>query len=715
MDLDQLLNKNQKEAATYLDSHLRIIAGAGSGKTRVITYRIAYLIQEVGIDPRSILAITFTNKAANEMKERVNDIVGIMGSGTLICTIHSFCVRLLRQHINVLNYPSNFTIMDEEDQKSLIKKLYTQMEIDSKVISVKSMINTISAYKVARVSPERAIELAGSFSGELKKAKVYQEYEKYKEDHFLLDFDDLLLKAVYILDNYPEILEKWQRKFQYIHVDEFQDVGEIEYHLVHLLSKYATVCVVGDPDQTIYSFRGADVHFILDFDKDFKPSHTIVLDQNYRSTGNILNVSNNLIRKNKNRLEKDLYTKQTGGSEVIHYIGKSEEEEANWIANQIEDIVSHQEGANYRDIAILYRANYLSRVIEQVLIKKGIDYRIFGGLKFFNRKEVKDALSYLRLVCNQEDLAFERIINVPARGIGKKTLENIQLVALNYQISLYEALTLHSDEIRLSNKSKKEIRILVEAIENARNSQLPLHEMFEKLIVDVGYIDMLKNDLEDNRIDNIHELQRSIYDFEKSNEDIATLENYLQDISLYTDNDAIDNGQYVSLMSIHMAKGLEFDYVFVLGLSEGIFPSYKSISEDGDDGLEEERRLAYVAFTRARKQLFLSDSEGFSFVTDSPKISSRFIDEVGKEGIVHKGQRPRYKTSNYVSTLPSKEELIGNNNVDDWKIGDLVNHDVFGKGVVVKVNKNILDIAFELPVGLKTLMANHKALKRLTN
>lgn len=357
----------------------------------------------------------------------------------------------------------------------------------------------------------------------------------------------------------------------------------------------------------------------------------------------------------------------------------------------------------------------MSRVIEQILIRKGIDYRIFGGLKFFNRKEVKDALSYLRLVCAQEDLAFERIINVPSRGIGKKTLENIQLVALNYQISLYEALTLHSDEIRLSNKSKKEVKKLVEAIEKARNSSLPLHEMFENLIIDVGYIDMLKNDLEDNRIDNIHELQRSIFEFQNANEDVATLENYLQDISLYTDNDTIDNGQYVSLMSIHMAKGLEFDYVFVLGLSEGIFPSYRSISEDGDDGLEEERRLAYVAFTRARKQLFLTDSEGFSFVTDSPKISSRFIDEVGNDGIVHKGQRPRFKTSDYISSKSSKEELIGNNNVNDWKIGDLVNHDVFGKGVVVKVNKNILDIAFELPVGLKSLMANHKALKRLTN
>ena len=716
MDLDTLLNKNQKEAATYLDSHLRIIAGAGSGKTRVVTYRIAHLIQDVGIDPRSILAITFTNKAANEMKERVNEVVGIHGSGTLICTIHSLCVSFLRQHINVLNYPSNFTIMDEEDQKALIKKLYTQLEIDAKVISIKSMINTISSYKTARVSPQRAIELAGQFSGELKKAKVYEAYENYKEDHFLLDFDDLLLKAVYILDNYPDILEKWQRKFQYIHVDEFQDVGEIEYHLVQLLSKYAIVCVVGDPDQTIYSFRGADVHFILDFDKDFKPNKTIILDQNYRSTGNILKVSNNLIRKNSQRLEKNLFTKQTGGEDVIHHVAKSEEEEANWIANKIEDIVNNQDGVNYRDIAILYRANYLSRTIEQVLIRKGIDYRIFGGLKFFNRKEVKDALSYLRLVCNQEDLAFERIINTPARGIGKKTLENIQLVALNHQISLYDALTLHSDEIRLSNKSKKEVRILVEAIEKARRSTLPLHEMFENLMIDVGYIEMLKNDLEDNRIDNIHELQRSIYDFQVSHEDAPTLENYLQDISLYTDNDAIDQGQYVSLMSIHMAKGLEFDYVFVLGLSEGIFPSFRSLTEDGDDGLEEERRLAYVAFTRARKQLFLTDSEGFSFVTDSPKISSRFIDEVGNEGIIHSGSKPRFKTTDYVpKQTVSKAELIGDNKVDDWKVGDLVNHDIFGKGVVVKVNKNILDIAFELPAGLKSLMANHKALKKLTN
>ena len=714
MDLDKLLNKNQKEAATYLDSHLRIIAGAGSGKTRVITYRIAYLIDEIGVDPRKILAITFTNKAANEMKGRVVDLLGVHALGSLICTIHSLCVRILRQHINVINYPSNFTIMDEEDQKALIKKIYNQLQIDAKTISIKSMIATISNYKMANITPEKALEFAGSFQGEIKKAKVYKEYLEYQENHFLLDFDDLLLKTVYIFENYPDVLEKWQYRFQYIHVDEFQDVGNIEYRLVKLMSDKAITCVVGDPDQTIYSFRGANVNYILDFDKDFKPCKTIILNQNYRSTGNILNISNCLIRKNQNRLEKELFTEATGGGEVIHYTAKNEQDEAEYICSEIEKIINDVDGVNYRNFAILYRANYLSRTIEQCLISHGIDYRIFGGLKFFSRKEIKDALSYLQLVCNGEDLAFERIINVPSRGIGKKTMENIQAVAKNNHVSLYEALTLFSDQIKLSSKAKKEIRILVAAIEKARQSNLPLHEMFENLMNDIGYIEMLNKNLEENRIDNIHELQRSIYEFENQNPDLATIENYLQEIALYTDNDDNDDSQYVSLMTIHMAKGLEFDYVFVLGLSEGIFPSFRALSES-DEGIEEERRLAYVAFTRAKKQLYLTDSEGFSFVTDSPKISSRFVEEIGKEGIKHLGTRPRFKTSNYINTNLSKDELVGNNQVSDWASGDFVIHDTFGKRVVVKVNGNTLDIAFELPAGLKTLMAGHKALKKLTN
>ncbi len=483
MNLDELLNPRQKEAATYLDSHLRIIAGAGSGKTRVLTYRIAYLIEEVGIEPRHILAITFTNKAANEMKERVIGLLGdYAGGGSLLCTIHSLCVRILRQNIRALNYPNNFIIMDEEDQKSLLKKIFKERQIDSKTISLKSCIHYISAYKIAGVSPERAMSFAGDYIGEQKKAIAYDDYEKYKEEHFMLDFDDLLLKTVELFENFPEILERWQRRFQYIHVDEFQDVSEVDYKLIKYLSGQAVLCVVGDPDQTIYSFRGSDIHFIMNFDKDFPDTKTVILDQNYRSTKTILDISNNLIRKNKNRMEKELFTELDDGPKVLHYSGVDEEAEANFVCDTIEEIIHKEEGVNYHDFAILYRANYLSRSFEQKLIQRQIDYRIFGGLKFFNRKEIKDALSYIRLMVNQDDLSFERIVNVPSRGVGAKTLERIQNVAIEYGISNYEALTTFSDEIGLSGKAKKQLIEFVKCIENAKASSLSLPDVFEKLL-----------------------------------------------------------------------------------------------------------------------------------------------------------------------------------------------------------------------------------------
>ena len=480
MNLDELLNPRQKEAATYLDSHLRLIAGAGSGKTRVLAYRIAYLIEEVGIEPRHILAITFTNKAANEMKERVIGLLGDYAGGSLLCTIHSLCVRILRQNIRALNYPNNFIIMDEEDQKSLLKKIFKERQIDSKTISLKSCIHYISAYKIAGVSPERAMSFAGDYIGEQKKAIAYDDYEKYKEEHFMLDFDDLLLKTVELFENFPEILERWQRRFQYIHVDEFQDVSEVDYKLIKYLSGQAVLCVVGDPDQTIYSFRGSDIHFIMNFDKDFPDTKTVILDQNYRSTKTILDISNNLIRKNKNRMEKELFTELDDGPKVLHYSGVDEEAEANFVCDTIEEIIHKEEGVNYHDFAILYRANYLSRSFEQKLIQRQIDYRIFGGLKFFNRKEIKDALSYIRLMVNQDDLSFERIVNVPSRGVGAKTLERIQNVAIEYGISNYEALTTFSDEIGLSGKAKKQLIEFVKCIENAKASSLSLPDVFEK-------------------------------------------------------------------------------------------------------------------------------------------------------------------------------------------------------------------------------------------
>lgn len=715
MNLDELLNPRQKEAATYLDSHLRIIAGAGSGKTRVLTYRIAYLIEEIGIEPRHILAITFTNKAANEMKERVIGLLGDYASGALLCTIHSLCVRILRQNIRALNYPNNFIIMDEEDQKSLLKKIFKERQIDPKTISVKSCIHYISTCKIAGVSPTKAMSFAADSIGEQKKAIAYEDYEKYKEEHFMLDFDDLLLKTVELFEKFPEILERWQRHFQYIHVDEFQDVSEVDYKLIKYLSGQSVLCVVGDPDQTIYSFRGSDINFIMNFDKDYPHTKTVILDQNYRSTKTILDISNNLIRKNKNRLEKDLFTNLEEGPKVLHYSGVDEEAEAHFVCDTIEDIIHKVEGVNYHDFAILYRANYLSRAFEQKLIQRQIDYKIFGGLKFFNRKEVKDALSYIRLMVNHDDLSFERIVNVPARGVGEKTLQKIQAVAIEYGISNYEALTAYADEIGLSAKARKQLIAFVKCIENAKASQLSLPNVFENLLASVGYFDMLRNDQDDNRIQNLMELKNSIANYVNTHPDTPNFESYLQDIALYTSQDDVFDDEYVSLMSIHMAKGLEFNYVFVVGLSQDVFPSFRSVSESGEDGMEEERRLAYVAFTRAKKRLYLTDSQGFNFITNSPKMASQFIDEIGSDYVEHAGNPSRFKSRDYLHLGISVEDMIGDNAVEEWKQGELVEHDVFGKGVIVKVNGTTLDIAFSVPHGLKTLMAHHKALRKLSS
>lgn len=710
MELSQLLNPKQSEAATYLDGHLRIIAGAGSGKTRVVTYRIAYLIEEVGVNPHNILAITFTNKAANEMKTRVENILGT-SLGTTICTIHSLCVRVLRQHSTAIGYPHNFIIMDEEDQKSLIKKLYKEKEIDQKSISIKSMINYISSYKVNFVSPAKAVQLAGNMPGEKKKAEIYAMYEKYKEDHNMMDFDDLLVNTLKIFQDNPDIVSRWSRRYQFVHVDEFQDVGSIEYNLIHYFAQDSIVCVVGDPDQTIYSFRGSDVNYIMNFDKDYQNVKTVILDQNYRSTKTILDISNNLIKKNKNRLEKDLFSELEEGDKVIHYAAVSEDAESKYICDTIQKIT--QSGVSESHIAVLYRANYLSRSIEQEMIRRQIPYKIFGGLKFFNRKEVKDALSYIRLVVMGDDLSFERVVNTPSRGIGAKTLEKITLTASRHGISNYEAVCFFLDETGVGGKAKKGLKELVEVIEKARVSDKSLADIYEDLLKDTGYLKLMKDGQEDNRIENLMELKNSIDIYVNTHPETPDFESYLQDIALYTSQDEEKTGDYVSLMSIHMAKGLEFDYVFVSGLSEGIFPSERTMSEGGDEGLEEERRLAYVAFTRAKKRLYLTDSQGFSFVSQSPKVTSRFVDEIGRNHVEHVGRPSKFKTRNYVHE--SYTDLIGDNGVNDWKVGDLVNHDIFGKGVVVKVNGPLVDVAFEVPHGIKTLMGNHHALKRLSN
>ena len=713
MNLKKLLNEKQYEAATYLDSHLRIIAGAGSGKTRVITYRIAYLIENIGVHPKNILAITFTNKAANEMKERVEKILGTQALGSTISTIHSMCVRVLRQHISKLGYGHNFIIMDEEDQKALVKKLLKELSLDSKIYTPKSLIHYISSYKTAFITPKKALSM-NSLKGEKDKAKLYQAYEDYNRAHNMLDFDDLLLKTLELFRDNPDIVERWSQRYQYVHVDEFQDVGEIEYELISFFGKDSIVCVVGDPDQTIYSFRGSDVNFIIKFDQDYEDVKTIYLNQNYRSTRNILEVSNNLIRKNKNRLDKELFSNLEEGTKTIHFSGRSEEAEAQYVADQIE-ILRTKYDLSYKDFAVLYRANYLSRSVEQILIKMKIPYRIFGGLKFFSRKEIKDALSYIRLLVSNDDLSFERIINVPTRNIGIKTLEKIQAIAINHRISDYEAICYYMKEMNLSVKVQSQLKNLIQIMENARLSKDNPEDIFDHMFKDLGYYEMLEKNEEKSRIENLMELKSSIAGYMRDHPDTADFESYLQEIALYTSQDTVGEGDYVSLMSIHMAKGLEFEYVFVTGLSENIFPSLHALEEEGNDGLEEERRLAYVAFTRAKKALYLTDSQGFSYISHSPKLTSRFISELGKNKVEHIGAKNKFKTENYINTKETVEEMIGDNEITDWKAGDLLIHDVFGKGVVVNVNGEMLDVAFNIPYGLKTLMGSHKAIKRLSN
>ncbi len=718
MNLDNYLNTKQKEAATYLASNLRIVAGAGSGKTRVLTYRIAYLIEDVGIEPYRILAITFTNKAANEMKERVINILGDYASGATLCTIHSLCVRILRRHIKALGYPQNFIIMDEEDQKSLLKKLCKEKEIDNKTITIKSLIQYISTQKNNRISPSLAYDFAEDFTADQQKAVIYEAYEDYNKEHFMLDFDDLLLKTLELFEDFPDILDYWQRRYQYIHVDEFQDVGTIDYNIIRFLSEKAILCVVGDPDQTIYSFRGSDVNFIMNFDSDYEDVKTIILDRNYRSTQTILDVSNHLIKNNHNRVDKDLYTLSDEGNMIHHYCAVDDENEATYVIDTIEDML-HNDGCKESDFAILYRANYLSRPFEQKLIQRHINYKIFGGLKFFNRKEVKDALSYIRLMVSSDDLSFERIVNVPARGVGAKTLEKIQLKAIEQGMSDYEALCYFSTEIGLSAKARKALIQFVKSIEKAKQSKLPLPEVFEELMNDVGYMQMLKKDNDDNRIANIMELKNSIAHYMDTHEETATFESYLQDIALYTSQDDIDNRDYVSLMSIHMAKGLEFNYVFVVGCSQQIFPSPRSLMEGGEDGMEEERRLAYVAFTRAKKELFITENTGYSYVNQSSKAGSQFIRELGDEHVEHIGGNRHDLYDDIVKQMDNKpikeDKTIETNNNQDYRAGELVMHDVFGKGVVIKVKATSVDVAFAMPYGIKTLQSTHPALKKIIN
>lgn len=719
MSLHASLNENQKLAVETVDQHVRIIAGAGSGKTRVVTTRIAYLLQHLHIPAYRILAITFTNKAAHEMKERVLSITSDEGNFVKISTIHAFCVRFLREEIACMKFPSNFKILDTSDQKAILKDAYKEFQIDIKNYSYASVIGYISANKSNLVDDTMAMASCNQIESEIIKAKLYQYYEKRRKEMKALDFDDLLIDTYKILKSDIDIRNKWQRRFDYIHVDEFQDVDQLQYDIIkYLCGEHCKICVVGDPDQTIYTWRGASVDIILNFHKDFKDTKTIILNENYRSTKAILGGANALIKQNKNRIEKDLFTNTESEQKIIYHKAIDESAEAKWICDEIYKLC--KKDVPFYDIAVLYRSNYLSRQLEKIFMERRIPYIVYGGLRFYDRMEIKDAISYLQLLSDSDaydekqlwkDLAFQRVINVPKRGIGNKTLESIQVYANEHQLNLYEAIKQNQS---FKGKMKLVLDQFVAVIEEAKEklNVLAIHEVFQELLERVGYMKMLEDNNEIERIENIKELIQDVMNFEKTQEN-ATLDDYLQAISLYTDKDN-ERKDGVALLTIHASKGLEFNNVFVYSLCEGVFPSERSVNEGGMKALEEERRLAYVAMTRAKERLYLSNAEGYSFVLDQDKRTSRFLSEIPEEYFEHSIH------SSSTSTLPTnpkpnhtlRPSSSAQQSMKRLRRGDMVEHPQFGKGIIVDVEQDLVTIAFHQSIGVRKLSKTHTVLKK---
>lgn len=702
------LNENQKQAVIDDYKHIRVIAGAGSGKTRVLTMRIAYLIEQLGVKPYNILAITFTNKAAREMKSRINEMLADDGSGTTISTIHSLCMRILSQDIEALNYPKNFTVVDAEDQRQILKEAYKQLGLDKKDYPYGLVLDYIANNKYEHISSSKALSLAYKEERTINKAKVYEYYDERLKKMYGLDFDDLILFTTRLFDLNPNILEKWSKKYHYIHVDEFQDIDKEQYRLIKQLSSYHdNVYVVGDPDQTIYTWRGADVNIIVNFDKDFNNTKTIILNQNYRSTNNILSGANSVIKNNKARVDKELYSKNGDGSKIIHKTCSSELFEANYVVNQI--VKLHSDGYNYKDMAVLYRSNYLSREIEKVLIENRVPYVIYGGIRFYERAEIKDMLSYLRMITRGDDLAFLRVINQPRRGIGQKTIEAIQTISIEKDLTMYEVI-----KNGLYPKNKDTFDRFVSMVEKWRvdMNSIDLELLLQEVLDDSGYRTMLEAENETERLENIKSLLDDIKEYSQNYPD-SSLDEYLQMISLYTDRASLEVSDAINLCTVHSAKGLEFDVVFVIGLSEGIFPSDRTMA-DGQKGLEEERRLAYVAYTRAKNILYLTESNSFSYVIQSNKLPSRFISEIEDDFIEHVDAKPRVNKSTVFDedAVPIRTKATPKDSV--YRNGDVVIHKIYGEGVVIGVDSSIIKIAFSHPHGIKSILSTHPSIRKKT-
>lgn len=678
-DIFNHLNNNQIDAVKATEGMVRVVAGAGSGKTRVLTNRFAYLVQYLGIDPAHILCMTFTNKAAQEMRSRIRKMVDTGNVNDYICTIHGLCVKILRKEIYRLGYPSNYMIIDEEDSKSLMKQVMEEQGITRETVTVKQLLDEVGMLKADGKYISLMLPNA-DFPSETNTSSFLR-YIQLQRQYFALDFNDLILFTIYIFDNYPDALQFWQNEFDYVQVDEVQDCSGTDWAIIdYLTAKNKNLFIVGDPDQAIYEWRGAKPDRFV----NFKADTDIILDENYRSTPNILNVANSIIKNNKNRVEKNLRTNIPSDTIVIHKHAKDEIEEGTWIANTIGEMIKN--GHNPNEFAILYRASSLSRFIEQSLMRYKLPYTVWGGIRFFERKEIKDCIAYMRLINNnKDDISFKRVVNVPARKFGKAKLELVETIAKNEGVSLYVALKNHIDDKTFREEKIRSFVVMIEEFTKIKDNG-SISNILAEILKQSGLGNLYRNDGDTDRIENIAELMNSIHFYEQNhqNENLS-LNQYLQDIALFTNNDYNKDQETIKLMTIHQSKGLEFPYVFVIGLTDGIFPNYRAIRERRQLGLEEERRLMYVAITRAEKALFLTESEGFNYTTNGTKYPSRFISEIGEgllkvEGTVDPALLQGYETSIFENSNSGNGDCA-------FQIGSKVEHIVFGEGRIISINK----------------------------
>ena len=687
------LNDMQKEAVMYKDGPMLVIAGAGSGKTKVLTTRIVYLINNYNVSPYNILAITFTNKASKEMKERVDNLIG--DTPVIISTFHSFGVRILRENYEVLGYKSNFVIMDSDDTLTLIKKILKEMNVDPKAFSPYMIRNKISSAKNEFIMPSDYQKFVCSEADDI----VYKVYKKYQELLFKnnsLDFDDLLILPIKLFNEHPDILAKYQERFKYILIDEYQDTNHAQYLFVKMISaKYRNICVIGDNDQSIYMFRGANYKNILNFEKDYKDCKVFMLEQNYRSTKNILNAANDVIKNNELRKDKNLWSDNPEGDKITYYKAHDEIDEVFYVSRKIKELVSS--GVSYSDIAVLYRTNAQSRVFEQELLKQNLPFKIVGSFYFYSRREIKDLLSYLRLILNtNDDISLERAINTPKRGIGLKTIQDLVLIAEDNNISMFDAIT---DGKALAFKN-----IILELQDEL--SRHTLTEFVDIVLDKSGIKKALKDEHSldaDIRLENLEEFKSVTKTFEERVGEIS-LEEFLTEVSLVSDVEEYkDDPNRITLMTVHSVKGLEFPYVFVVGLEEGIFPHKNSM--DSKDELEEERRLMYVAITRAKKKLYITSAKRrMIFGQENASVVSRFVNEIDKDLLdIENKEEPKI----------IKHEKNVYETEQDFSYGDRVMHDTYGNGVVVDVSGSIMSVAFKSGIGIKKLLKNHKSIHKL--